>query len=156
MYRILTLTAAFTFALDQVTKLAVVHGMDLINQKFIVVLDGFLYFIMAWNRGINFGLFAGSDQVTRYVLIAIALVISVVVAVWMRKEPNPKAMFSAGLLIGGAIGNVFDRVIYGAVADFLNVTCCGIRNPYSFNVADITIFLGAIGLIFFATDRKNT
>ena len=56
---------------------------------------------------------------------------------------------SAGVLIGGALGNVVDRVAYGAVADFLNMSCCGIDNPFSFNVADIAIFVGAVGLILF-------
>ena len=53
------------------------------------------------------------------------------------------------------MGNAIDRLIYGGVADFLNVTCCGIRNPFSFNVADIAIFLGLLGIIFFATDAKK-
>ena len=53
------------------------------------------------------------------------------------------------------MGNAIDRLIYGGVADFLNVTCCGIRNPFSFNVADIAIFLGLLGIIFFATDSKK-
>ena len=55
----------------------------------------------------------------------------------------------AGLLIGGALGNVVDRVLYGAVADFLNMSCCGIENPFAFNVADVAIFAGAIGLVLF-------
>jgi signal peptidase II len=54
------------------------------------------------------------------------------------------------LLVGGALGNVVDRVIYGAVADFLNMSCCGFTNPYAFNVADISIFAGAIGLALFS------
>jgi len=61
---------------------------------------------------------------------------------------------SAGLLIGGAAGNVIDRLVYGAVADFLNVTCCGIDNPFAFNVADISIFAGAFGLILFTGGKK--
>jgi signal peptidase II len=60
------------------------------------------------------------------------------------------AQVSAGLLIGGALGNVVDRIVYGAVADFLNMSCCGIANPFAFNVADITIFAGAIGLVLFS------
>ena len=51
------------------------------------------------------------------------------------------------LLVGGALGNVVDRLLYGAVADFLNMSLPGWRNPYSFNVADIAIFAGALGLI---------
>ena len=60
--------------------------------------------------------------------------------------------------MGGALGNVVDRVLHGAVADFLNMSCCGINNPYAFNIADISIFIGAIGLVIFTdTDgKKNT
>jgi signal peptidase II len=57
-------------------------------------------------------------------------------------------------LLGGALGNVVDRLIYGAVADFLNMSCCGIDNPYAFNVADIAVFAGAIGLVL-APGAKN-
>ena len=63
---------------------------------------------------------------------------------------------AAGLLIGGAIGNVIDRLAYGAVADFLNMSCCGIENPFAFNVADISIFVGALGLVIFGTGAGGT
>lgn len=66
----------------------------------------------------------------------------------MRDRPKLLVQLSAGMVIGGAVGNVIDRVVYGAVADFLNVSCCGWENPWSFNVADIAIFMGALGLIF--------
>jgi signal peptidase II len=56
---------------------------------------------------------------------------------------------AAAFLIGGAAGNVIDRLLYGAVADFLNMSCCGIDNPYAFNVADVAIFVGAVGLVLF-------
>ncbi|MDD9978204.1 MAG: signal peptidase II, partial [Boseongicola sp.] len=58
-------------------------------------------------------------------------------------------------VIGGALGNVIDRVIYGAVADFLNMSCCGFDNPWSFNVADIAIFVGAAGLILFSGNSSK-
>ena len=61
----------------------------------------------------------------------------------------------ASLVIGGALGNAIDRLLYGAVADFINVTCCGIRNPYSFNLADLFIFIGLIGLLIFNFDEKQ-
>ncbi len=54
------------------------------------------------------------------------------------------------------MGNVIDRVFYGAVADFLNMSCCGFSNPYAFNVADIVIFIGAVGLAFLADDKKKS
>ena len=68
---------------------------------------------------------------------------------------NRWAQLSGGLLVGGALGNVVDRVAYGAVADFLNMSCCGIENPYAFNVADIAIFAGALGLVIFAKGSEG-
>jgi signal peptidase II len=111
---------------------------------------------MAWNRGINFGLFAGDSDATRWILIAIALAITAWVVWWLHREDEGRlGNLSGGLLVGGALGNVIDRVLYGAVADFLNMTCCGYENPWSFNVADISIFLGAFGLIFFTGRDKG-
>jgi signal peptidase II len=149
--RLATATALATFGIDQVSKLAIVHGMNLIERGSIDVFPPYLVFRMAWNRGINFGLLAGDTDLTRWILIAVALAISAWVWVWVRKDgPSRAAQISAGLLIGGAIGNVIDRIAYGAVADFLNMSCCGFENPYAFNVADIAIFVGAAGLVVFA------
>jgi signal peptidase II len=140
-----------TFGLDQLTKLAVVHGLDLINRVEIDVLPPFLNFRMAWNYGINFGLLSHGSEVSRWGLSVLALAISAWVVWWIRCERgNWKAELAGGLLVGGALGNIVDRIAYGAVADFLNMSCCGIENPYAFNVADIAIFAGALGLVLFA------
>jgi len=146
----LTLWTAFAiFVFDQATKWAVVHWMNLSGKGVIEVAPPYLVFRMAWNRGVNFGLFSSLDM--RWALIALALVISGLVLWWIRRDGgNVWARMSAGLLVGGAIGNVVDRLLYGAVADFLNMSCCGLANPYAFNVADIAIFAGAIGLVLFA------
>jgi len=94
----------------------------------------------------------------RWGLIALALAISVWVWLWIARErqsgggQGALARAAAGLLIGGALGNVVDRLAYGAVADFLNMSCCGIENPYAFNLADVAIFVGAVGLVLFAPD----
>lgn len=153
--RALVLTAGLTFAADQALKYYVVTALDLANRLYIEVLPPWLTFAMAWNRGMNFGLFAGDSEVTRWVLVAIALVISVWVLVWARAErENLPMQISAGLLVGGALGNVIDRLRWGAVADFLNVSCCGFQNPWAFNVADIAVFAGAFGLILTAGRKK--
>jgi signal peptidase II len=155
--RLVAIIAALTFALDQVTKFVVVQGLGLIDRGVIDVVPPFLTFRMAWNRGVNFGLFAHDAGVMRWVLIAVALGISAWVLVWLRRDgAGPRAQIAAGLLIGGAIGNVVDRLVYGAVADFLNMSCCGIENPYAFNVADIAIFLGAVGLVAFTGGKHGT
>ena len=148
--------AAATFALDQVSKVLVVHVLDLYSRQEIAVLAPWLNFRMAWNRGINFGLFSSSEDLGRWALIALALAIATWVWLWVRRERHSRIVqLSAGLLIGGAMGNVIDRLIYGAVADFLNMSVPGFDNPYSFNVADIAIFAGAFGLVLF-TGREKT
>ncbi|MCF6444848.1 signal peptidase II [Nereida sp. MMG025] len=149
------LTVAFViFVLDQIIKYLVVQVMDLKTVGAINLIDPFLNLRMAWNRGVNFGLGAGLDA--RWILVGVALVITCAVIWWVWKEPMGKwAQISAGLLIGGALGNVVDRVVYGAVADFLNMSCCGIENPFAFNVADISIFAGALGLVFLSPSNND-
>ncbi|SDE59957.1 signal peptidase II [Limimaricola pyoseonensis] len=141
-------TGFWVFLIDQLSKYLVVHAMGLMERLQIEVIPGILSFRMAWNEGVNFGLFSQFDM--RWALVALALAISAAVLVWVAREGGSRIMrLSAGLLVGGALGNVIDRVLYGAVADFLNVSCCGIENPYAFNVADIAIFAGALGLVLF-------
>jgi signal peptidase II len=151
MMRRFWITAVVTFVLDQLTKLGVVHGLDLLKRGEIDVFPPYLTFRMAWNYGINFGLLSHGSDFARWGLVVLALAISAWVIWWMRHERgNWKAEVAGGLLVGGALGNIVDRIAYGAVADFLNMSCCGIENPYAFNVADIAIFAGALGLVVFA------
>ena len=154
---LIPVVALATVALDQVSKLAVVFGLDLVSRGEIDVVPPFLVFRMAWNRGMNFGLFAQDSDVARWLMIAVALAISAWVWGWVWREGlGPRAQVAAGLLIGGAIGNVIDRLAYGAVADFLNMSCCGIENPFAFNVADVSIFVGALGLVIFSKGAGGT
>ena len=149
------------FLADQASKYLVVHMMNLKEVGSIDVLPPLLNLRMAWNYGINFGLFAGDNSSTRWILIGIAFVIIAFVLYWLRKEKFDRiGLISAGILIGGALGNIIDRVLYGAVADFLNMSCCGFTNPFSFNIADIAIFAGAFGMVIFGgedndEDKKN-
>jgi signal peptidase II len=151
--RLTLLTAVWIFLLDQATKYLVVQWLDLANRLTIDVLPPYLNLRMAWNRGVNFGLGAGLDM--RWVLIGLAFAICGAVLWWLRRDGGTRWTYVfAGLLIGGAMGNVVDRIIYGAVADFLNMSCCGFENPYAFNLADICVFAGAIGLVLFGTPGK--
>ena len=105
--RIAIITATIIFVLDQATKLIIVQGMNLIERGVIEVLPPFLTFRMAWNTGINFGLFSNQAEFMRWVLIAVALAISAWVWIWIKREGAGRwAQISAGLLIGGALGNV--------------------------------------------------
>ncbi len=148
--------AGLIFVLDQLSKWAVVQRLNLKEIGDYDFFDPFLVFRMAWNRGVNFGLLSSESEATRWILIAVALIISGWVLVWVRREGGGRAQIAAGLLIGGAMGNVVDRIVYGAVADFLNMSCCGIDNPYSFNLADIAIFIGALGLVLFTGKGAKT
>lgn len=165
--RLTFLTALGIFLLDQGIKFYVlfqVFGLQwsqvtgaverLPYPPAVDVVPPFLVLRMAWNKGVNFGLFAGYDM--RWVLIGVAFLITFAVLWWLRRTKGTKWIYiSAGFLVGGAMGNVIDRFFYGAVADFLNMSCCGINNPYAFNVADIAIFIGAVGLAFLADDGKS-
>lgn len=150
-------TGVVVFALDQLSKWVVVHAMDLMNLQIIQVFPPLLTFRMGWNRGINFGLFSSDAETMRWVLIALSLAISAWVVWWLNRHKFDSVLvkISGGLLVGGALGNVVDRLIYGAVADFLNMSCCGINNPFVFNVADVAIFAGAVGLVFFTPNPQG-
>ncbi|WGH79813.1 signal peptidase II [Jannaschia ovalis] len=152
MRRILT-WAALAFAIDQLSKVIVVHAMNLKTVGVIEVLPPLLTFRMGWNEGVNFGLMSGAGA--RWLLVAVAIGVSGLLLRWARGFARPVGQIAAGLVIGGALANALDRVIYGAVADFLNMSCCGIRNPYAFNIADVFIFAGAFGLIVWADDPKK-
>lgn len=153
----LYIAALVALVLDQVSKIGVIFGLDLVTRLHLDVLPPLLTFRYGENRGINFGLFDGDGDGSRWVLIALSLVISVAVFLWVRRSHAKSRLMqiSAGLVIGGALGNVVDRVLYGYVLDFLNMACCGFNNPYVFNVADIFIFGGAAGLILFEGRAKK-
>lgn len=154
--RALWISAFIAFALDQVSKYVVIHQMELWRVRAIDVAPPFLNFRYGENYGINFGI--GGDAVNAGVWVAIAGVIcaGLLIWVWRTKDMPRLGYICAGLLIGGALGNVFDRLAYGYVLDFLNNSCCGIQNPFSYNVADIFVFAGAIGLIWATPDPKKT
>lgn len=139
------LVAAIVFALDRVSKIFVVERLDLQTRLHIPVIDPWLNFSMAWNQGVNFGLFDFGNA-GRWLLVGLAVAIVAALAVWVRRGGWVQAI-GAGAIIGGALGNVWDRLRWGAVADFINMSCCGIRNPFAFNLADAAIFGGAALLV---------
>ena len=151
----LILVASFFF--DQISKWFVVFWLDLISLNSIDVFPPFLNFRMGWNYGVNFGLLGQQSELKSYFLTVLAIIISGVIVFWIyrTKVSNLQVSFGA-LLCGGALANAFDRIIYnGAVADFLNMSCCGIYNPFVFNFADVFIFIGAVGLAFSPESKKK-
>lgn len=154
--RLLSLSAILALLLDQVSKIYVVHILALSEVRAMDVFPPLLNFRYGENRGVNFGLLNGDLEATRWILIIVALAICGGVAWWVQgQQPRAVVAVSAGFLIGGALGNVVDRALYGYVLDFVNMSCCGINNPFVFNVGDIFIFAGAIGLVFFTSEKDD-
>ncbi len=153
--RLVAWITALILIADQALKYWVVHVLRLDIVREIDVLPPWLNLRMAWNQGMNFGLMASDQNLTRWLLVGVAAAICIWVWIWIwRSNAGTLGRVAAGLLIGGAIGNVIDRLVYGAVADFLNMSLPNWQNPYSFNVADISIFAGAIGLVLMPQKKE--
>lgn len=144
------LIAVLIFIADQVTKSYVLYGLDLEFAGMIPVMP-FVDFVLVWNRGISYGLFQQHEDWGRYALVALSLAISAGLAIWLfrlRNSQNGRLLALAlGLLIGGALGNVVDRLIYGAVVDFV-LLHWGEWRWYVFNVADAAIVAGVALLLY--------
>jgi signal peptidase II len=130
---------AIVVVLDQLTKW-LIRDVVLDTARYIEV-TGFFNIVEVWNRGVSFGLFASDSPWTPYLLSALAIAISIVLIVWLRKAETTFLALALGFVIGGAIGNVFDRFIWGRVYDFLDFHAAGYHWP-AFNVADAAISVG--------------
>jgi signal peptidase II len=96
---------------------------------------------MVWNRGVSFGLMRANTDIVRWALVGLSLLISGVFASWLRTADRRLTAVALGLVIGGAMGNVIDRIRFGAVVDFLDFQPIFV---WVFNVADASITIGAI------------
>ena len=132
--------AAFILAADQASKFWILEVLRLPSIGSIEVLP-FFNLTMVWNRGVSFGLLAADSEIGRWGLVILSGVISLVFAVWLLKVARWSTVLALGLVIGGAIGNMIDRIRFGAVADFFDF---GRIFPWVFNVADSAITIGAI------------
>lgn len=140
------IASVFAFGLDRLSKAIIVQWLNLASIQKLLVWPPYLNFVMTWNEGVNFGFLNSVDA--PWLLVAISVTISLALLLWVRNKSGWALALASGAIVGGALSNAYDRVIYGAVADYINVSCCTIENPYSFNVADVLIFGGAIFLVF--------
>lgn len=157
--KLVWLTAIAAFLLDQWSKFHVFGVMNLETLERIDVVPPYLVFVRGMNTGVNFGLFADSAESQRWLLVALAVALCGMLVFWARRNFQTAIEYvSTGLIIGGALGNAFDRLLFPGVRDFLNMSCCGFTNPYVFNLADVFIFIGAFGLVLFGgghDEEKN-
>jgi signal peptidase II len=138
-------TAALIVILDQVTKWWILERV--MQPPRIVPVLPFLDIVLVWNRGITFGLFNTGGSAQPFVFTALAIVIVAVLLLWLRRVEPWWVAAAIGGVLGGAIGNVADRLRHGAVVDFIDVHVAGWHWP-AFNVADSAICV-AVALLAF-------
>ncbi|GAK44963.1 lipoprotein signal peptidase [Tepidicaulis marinus] len=133
------------FLSDRLSKwwLLDVYG---IGERGIVEITPFFNLVMAWNKGVSYGLFTAETAAGRAILIGFALLVTVLLGLWLARVTKPYMAVALGLIIGGAVGNVYDRVKFGAVADFFSFHIDDVFYWYIFNIADVWIVAG-VGLM---------
>jgi signal peptidase II len=136
--------AAAVVVLDQLSKWWILSVYRL-PERITTEISPIFSLTMVWNRGVSFGLFRADQDLGRWLLVAFSLAVAIALALWARKAERRLTALALGLVIGGAIGNLIDRVRFGAVADFLDFT--GLGFPWVFNVADSAITVGVIVLL---------
>ncbi|RYG20301.1 MAG: signal peptidase II [Caulobacteraceae bacterium] len=136
--------ALFVVVLDQLTKAWVLSGLDLQEVGRVFVLPPIFNFTWVENRGVSFGLFG--DGSARWVLSVFSLAVAAGLGWWALKADRRLLITAIGLVMGGAIGNVIDRIRFGFVVDFLDFSGTGVF-PWVFNVADSAITIGVVLLI---------
>ena len=134
-----------TMALDQLTKWWIVNFV--MNPPSVIEVTPFFNLVLGLNRGVSFGMFSSGSNLSRWLLTALALAIVCALALWLWRAEKPWLAVALGLIIGGAIGNVIDRAMVGAVVDFLDFHVADYHWP-TFNVADMAITCGAAVLIW--------
>lgn len=143
-FRFGLLVSAIVMVADQLSKWWILEVLNLPATDSIPLLP-FLSFTMVWNENISMGIPLG-EGVGKWGLIVLTLAITVWLVMWMRKVDRKFEALSLSLIIGGAVGNVIDRLVHDAVADFVHLHAFG-YSFYVFNVADAAITVGVILLI---------
>jgi signal peptidase II len=125
---------------DQFSKWWLYEYLVTDGRRLVEILP-FANLVAVWNYGVSFGMFNSGSTAASWIFIIVALAIVAVLAVWIYRAVRTEPAIALGLVIGGAIGNVVDRVRFGAVFDFLDVHVAGWHWP-AFNVADSAISIG--------------
>jgi signal peptidase II len=149
-----SLISLLVVILDQATKAFILYYV--MNPPTVIHLLPFIDLVLAWNKGVGFGLLKAHTFWGTFGLITLALSISAGLGIWIWRTTDKLLVFSLSMIIGGAIGNIIDRLRFGAVVDFIFVPVYifGYHFP-AFNIADSAITVGVCLLIFESYLRKN-
>jgi signal peptidase II len=141
------LLAILVFAADQLAKYAVTVPLGLKERGQIVITS---FFNLTWveNFGVSLGMLTASGNTGRWLLVGLTALISIGVTVWLWRERNTQDAFGLGLVLGGALGNIIDRVRFSHVVDFADLHFGEFRPFLVFNVADAAITIGVLILLF--------
>ncbi|HYJ31403.1 MAG TPA: signal peptidase II [Allosphingosinicella sp.] len=138
--------AGIVFALDQLAKYVVTVPLQLQEREKMELLS---FFDLNWteNRGVSMGFLTADSELTRWLLVGLTAAIALFVAAWMWREKRRDDTIGLGLVLGGALGNILDRIRFGYVVDFLDLHFGTVRPFLVFNVADAAITIGVLLLL---------
>tara|TARA_Y100000741_G_scaffold261973_1_gene202607 strand:- start:479 stop:955 length:477 start_codon:yes stop_codon:yes gene_type:complete len=140
------------FLLDRVSKISIINLLENSDNGHIQVTN-FLSFNLIWNEGIAFGLFS-FDEKLYYNFLTIIIILVTAVILWMILKTRGLEKIAFLMIFGGSLGNIFDRLVYASVPDFIDLHFNNF-NWFIFNVADIFISMGVILLIYFEFFKKK-
>jgi signal peptidase II len=145
--------AAIIVFFDQWSKIYILNMPELSNHNALEI-TSFFNLALTFNRGVSFGMFAGHNQ--PLILTAISLIIISILFIWMWRNSSMMLSIAIGSVIGGALGNIIDRIRYGAVVDFLDFHAMGLHFA-TFNIADSFVFIGVVVLCVYSMffEKKN-
>ncbi|HIP80750.1 MAG TPA: signal peptidase II [Kiloniellaceae bacterium] len=147
--------AAVILVFDQITKAAILATMP--GPGSVIEVTGFFNLVLTYNTGVSFGLLQNDSPWGPYLLSGLALAVVAALLVWVKRQPVGLLPYGIGLVVGGAIGNVIDRMHQPGVVDFLDFHLAGWHWP-AFNVADSAIVCGAALIVvdgLFEMGRKS-
>ena len=154
-YLIVIISSSSVFLIDLLSKNKIISIFkDGVVEK--IYVNEYLDFILVFNTGISYGLFSGGGDFQKWILISLSILIIIFLLNFIRNESSIVSKLSISFIIGGALGNVLDRFIYGAVVDFISLHAKGF-SWYIFNIADMFIVIGVILFILsqFILSKKN-
>ncbi len=147
------LCALAIIVVDQISKQLILEVFLSSNAPFNINITGFLDLVLVWNKGVSFGMFASDNPYQSWLLAGLTTLIVGGLTAWLWRASHLLLGVALGFIIGGAIGNIIDRIRFGAVVDFVYFHIGNFSWP-AFNVADITISFGVMFLILDSLRKK--